>query len=129
MFWAVATERSDSPSSALFRIAEMIGFIGPSFLLDNEIGMERARGLDRLQDRDGSAGVDMGARQPLDEVGHSRIREAEDGIIGALLHFHPRIGDDEAANVRGKPAGERWLRGIALAGDRHANVALRNDDA
>src|SRR5436853_6129448 len=69
IFWAVATERADNPSSALAIRAAETG--STSFLpsLTDDFGVERAGRLDRLQDADQPARIDLRARPPFDPVG------------------------------------------------------------
>src|SRR5262249_2534876 len=89
-----------------------------------DVGLDRAGGLDRLQDRDHVERPDAQRVEPVDQLLQRYALPHHGELPAIFLHAHARArGDDGAA------AGERRrLAHLRRFGDRDGQIALRDGD-
>ncbi len=98
-------------------------------LLHDDVGVQRAGSLDRLQHSDDAARIDLRLVQSPDQIGDRGVGKAHHRVVHPVGHFKLAVGDDQAAHVRRVAAEHERLRRLMIDIDRDLHVALRDDDA
>src|SRR5258706_10038063 len=103
MFSAVTTARAASPSSA-FIINNVVPKSMAPVLLHDDVRVECARGLDRLQHGDDAARAALGLVERPDQVGNGGVGKHYHRVVGCVRYFQGAVGDDQTAHVGSKAA-------------------------
>ena len=79
-------------------------------LLDDQLGMQRAGGLDRAQDGNDVARAGLQSRQRLHQVRDGVVRGRRSPAAFCSSTSTARVGDDRRAHARPPPADDQRLR-------------------